>query len=206
MIQCQECSKQCENLRGWKSHMSRSHGGWSPEQLAQVAETVSSEQGATATGYQSFEDAASAVASGILENEPKEPKARKPRVTKAQKQASQELQAKFSAMRGQFADGIMRILDTMLQVSMELDPMSPLERSAMKDSLEFPLEVLNIEFQVEPMNVNLTSFWWTLIMPLSMFAMILVNRTIGPLLKGDKKDDKATKESAGTAVENPSSV
>lgn len=33
---CPKCGKQCERLRGLKSHMTREHGGWTDEELARA--------------------------------------------------------------------------------------------------------------------------------------------------------------------------
>ena len=200
---CPECGFEAKNLRGWKMHMSKSHDGYTDAQLAEVAESASSEQGAAAAGYPDFESAAAAIASGVANptDTPTDRPKRKPRATSAQKQASLEVQQRFDAMRGKFSEVLAKICNVILTQSMELDPMTPDESKAMKEALEFPLQILNVQIDVEPLNVSLTSFWVTLIVPISMFLTLVIPRAMG--ITGKEKADVRTtgQEGAQTAVQ-----
>lgn len=194
-MQCHECNFEPSSLRGWKLHMTKTHGGYTEQQLARIAEDASSEQGAAASGYGSFEEAAAAVAAGAAEPAPDEPKkARRPRTSKSQKEASVALQGEFDSMRGKFSEAIVGILNNVLQQSMDMEPMDSKEVAAMKQAVEFPFRAMNVEFAIQPLNVQLTSFWYTLTIPALMFLSIVLGRAMMPGEKGE--NDHASK--AGT--------
>lgn len=182
MIQCPDCSSEFESLRGWKRHMSMTHGGWTEDQVAKIAENLSSEQGAVATGFQSFEEAEAALSSSQVDTEEEKP--RKRRATKTQKEVSGELKKKFDAVCGSLAEIAVSSIDSLLTSSFQSEPMTESEKKSIKEAIEFPLVALNTQIEVEPVNVTITSWKSTLIVPVVAILAVVLSHLFSMPLKG----------------------
>lgn len=183
-------------LQGWKKHMTRNHGGYTEEQLAIAGSMLPLKTGAGGDPAQGeFE----AMRSGAPETEggeftapvdigtglPAEPSTDDAKPNKATRKLSGEMKA----MKKNFADQIPKIISVMAASKGPEWGLDSEEQGMVAEACNSMLTVLDIEFNFQPINMQLNSPFWALLFPIMVLALIFAKK--GAKNAGKEKDDIA---------------
>lgn len=195
-FQCPHCSYAPASIQGWKSHMSRSHGGWNLKQLEESGgEPTARDRARALSGYQSLAEVKAAAPE--LEGTPAPTSAiasRKPRITREEAEKAERVRLARERIGGVICDKAARS-PYRLWAALAGDPslkLSDEEALEMKQAYEQLAEGLGADF---------TLWYFALLAVLAVNADCIAAR-IGPTPteglrsaggpKAEKKgDDKA---------------
>jgi len=150
---CKRCEKVCKNLRGWKTHMSAAHGGFSEEELSEIASGSS--------GESNVKERMSAFASQFSDDE--KPENSKPNGSQ-----------KVIGIDQPSVDNVKRVKATPKKLKKILGgiPAKILEqaktvlddedREALDEASEFLADCFGFEFSVPESKITVESRWWAL--------------------------------------------
>jgi len=174
------CNRDADTVRGWKVHMTRQHSEYTQEQLQQV---LGASGGNTEEGRSQFlaelereGDApgalGDAVASPTKDNPtPTDPAPEKTVALKTDA-TGKKLSAKFNKFKTRLADQFPKAIDAALKDKGSEWQMDESDRGILTESIESCFEVLDIEFKVAPINMQLSNPLWVLLLP--VLALLLV--------------------------------
>lgn len=174
------CDFDSETLRGWKLHMTKTHDGYTDQELIKATANASSEQGAAATGFKNFAEAEVAVQSDQGEKIPTEkiPAGRKGRESKRSRELNADFTLRMAEGKKYLAETLARFVSFAAE-SAELDPMNDAETQLLRRAFEFPLEIFQINFAPQMRQQELTNPLFALLVPLSALLTISINRFLG---------------------------
>jgi hypothetical protein len=183
------CESPFSTPRGWKGHMTRQHGEYTQEQLAAALGAVApdSEAGrALFLSEGSVTDDSGATPNVEVVNEEEEAKTKKLKTDAAAK----KLSAKFNKFQEKITERLTEALSNSVKEKGPEWAMSDEDRELFAESLENCFEVLDVQFNITPINATLTNPLWVLLLPLMVLALIFGPKAMKNLPK--EKTDAAT--------------
>lgn len=181
-------------IRGWKKHMSLRHGSYSEEQLNELL------GGARKTPEEGKAEFLGEVDSPpeTLQPEP-EPAAPTAEATKSMRTeaVSRKLSGRMNKFKKTVAEKIPQILSNAVKDQGAEWQLSESDSELLAEATENSLDVLEVDFQVQPISKTLTSPWWALIFPMMALLMIFIPKlpAITAALKAKQEEEKARAES-----------
>lgn len=188
-MQCPNCPFDSGSPGGWKRHMTMMHGGWSDEQLAEAGAftldasgargngkaAMSEAEGSHLMGEESFDSYASKLPSDAsgLETETTEERQPTPEEDAQAERAFRRLQmpkkmrAEMRKLKKKISEDLPEFFFNRQAEKMEQPEwkLTKDEKDAISDSVNMVLEVLDIDFAIEPVAMTLTSIWWVIAYP-----------------------------------------
>jgi hypothetical protein len=93
------------------------------------------------------------------------------------KKLSKKMKATIEQFREMFTDGIAAwFTNQAIATGRPEWALEPKDAALIGDSVGFVLDVLDIDIDIEPIDVEITSPWWTLLYPLAAFGIVFFRR------------------------------
>ena len=172
------CEKIYPTIRGWKGHLTRTHGGFDETQLAAIVgaappdtergrELFLSEAEGTPTNKEAGESSGAQDNSGGLPPQPDTVNIKK-----------EQMARKFSARMNKFKEKLAaRLTQGINLIAVDKSPewaLSEDDEKLFSESLENCFEILDIDFQIKPVQKTLENPLWVLALPLAALLMIFL--------------------------------
>jgi hypothetical protein len=103
---------------------------------------------------------------GPVTDSPAEIKKRRVKMSKEMRKAMNKLKKNISDYPSMFFDARSK-----QHPEWQLDKN---EKETLRESIEFALEILDIEFEIEAISITLTSIWWIIAYPIAVFGMMFL--------------------------------
>jgi hypothetical protein len=181
-IACPKCppgARKMASLGGLKKHMTQTHGGWTKDDLNNIGTGA---EGAAVTGEENFQGYAAKqpenAADAYRIPDPADPVAvAKDAAAKQAERTQKRIRAGMDGLKHTIAEAIPLAGVEFMVNNYGEDWKIPKDKlKPIVEALEGMAEALGVEFQVEPMNVQLRSKWWLFLWPiLAAFGVVAVH-------------------------------
>jgi hypothetical protein len=189
------CGWTGKSLRGWKTHMAGKHGGWSQDELAEIAGNVAHSPDSLKAR---MEQTAQEVGNGgveVIGPVPDSPEVAQPTPQMAQvvemppPKPAKTVKATPRRLQKILSDIPAKMLES---TGMKLDEE---DREAMQEAGEFLADVFGIEFKVEESNYVVTNRLWAFVWVFGVVAVVWIKHNMPKFMKAmadgvKKKEDK----------------
>lgn len=189
-IVCKTCGKKCANLRGWKAHNSAAHGGYTEQDLADIAGT-SSEQPDVKSRMSAFADMLpengreQSKADAEYDDTPPIPDAPSIPSGKRIKATPKKLKKVIGSIPAKFFEA----------AHIELDSE---DRDALEEAAEFLSEIFGVEFSVPESKYQVQSRWMAFLWVAGIMALIFFKHKSAAVFAAVKGTDKSEQEPSDT--------
>jgi len=187
-IICKDCGKVCKNLRGWKTHMTGAHGGFSKAEMQDVAGVPSGEFNtkqrmadfATQFGGPKDDEEVEIAGDGSFKPKSKVTEMPPPDNTRRIKATPKKLKKILGGIPA-------KILEEM-KITLDGE-----DHDALDEAAEFLADCFGFEFSVPESKVTVESRWWALLWVGGITALIYFKHRSGVVFQmmkemGDDKD------------------
>lgn len=166
-FQCPQCElKSFTTLRGWKSHMSREHGGYDESDVAQALSGAESSEGGVEQRMRTFAASIpSAAEEEVVEGPPSSGQEQPPPTTAPRVRTVKATPKKLKKILGAIPTKILEATD------IELDDE---DRQALDEAGEFLTDIFGVEFEVDQQKKVLHSRFWAIVWVAGVAVLIYV--------------------------------
>lgn len=170
------CKRPAESPKGWKTHMTRQHGTYSAEQLAAaVGGVVPGANGGRELFLSEVQDTAPG---GSPESTEVRGEGAPPPQDNTVNIKKEQMARKFSARMNKFKEKLAaRLTQGVNLIAVDKSPdwaLSEDDEKLFSESLENCFEILDIDFQIRPVQKTLENPLWVLALPLAALLMIFL--------------------------------
>ena len=178
-FQCPECDRQpFPTIKGWKSHMTRTHSGFTSEQLNEAM--GGNNEGVALSGANSLEDEIAnlplteedAAAQSILSEQERRVATEQQReVSKEARAAAKRIRLKFDNLKKKVSTDVPEQIFKYGGIEMDAE-----QKQWLGESIETSFDVFGINFEVEPLNFTVRNPLWVLLYPVLVIAFIVASK------------------------------
>ncbi len=199
-----ECPRGCKaqggkpiaaSIRGWKKHMTRQHGGYDEAELAAIVGAVppDAERGREQFLSEAESQQDTSQTTGKIEGEAQSSESGRPASPNTVNIKKEQMARKFSARMNKFKEKLAaRLTQGINLIAIDKSPDWALNEDDEKlfaESLENCFEILDIDFQIRPVQKTLENPLWVLALPLVALLMIFLPKIMKAAMQKDKEDE-----------------
>jgi hypothetical protein len=167
-VKCVQCEKVCASLAGWKSHMSRAHGGWDESDLQAVLGGNSGSEESVKERMNAFADSLPG-AGGVSDTSGPASETGTPSVTPAPiPPIERRVRATPKKLKKVLGGIPAKLLE---EAKVEIDAE---DRDALDEAGEFLADIFGVEFSVPESKVVVESRWWAIAWVAGITGLIFV--------------------------------
>lgn len=210
--QCPKCdTTRIHTIKGWKTHMTRAHGGYKEHDLDKVLGTTLPADD-TGQGKMAF----LAEMEG-LDTPPKDTQVEKPPTPptgqEAQKTAelktdavARRMSGKLNKFKKNLAEKIPKVLNKAIKDKGPEWQLDTEDSELLAESVENCFEILDLEFRITPISLVLQNPLWVLLLPLTVLLLIFSGKTIQNRPKAPEEAKAAEEAPVDTKTESTEGV
>jgi len=185
MANIYECPQGCKaqggqpiaaTVRGWKKHMTRNHGGYNQDQLDAILATMAPNAEAGKAEFLAAGDVMEFPGPAKTEATAATPE--KETTSIKTDAAAKRLSAKMNKFKKSIADKIPQAVNGALKDKGPEWQMTEDDRAMLSESFENCLEVLDVDFQIQPIGMVLSNPLWVLLLPILTLLLIFGMKAI----------------------------
>ena len=185
-----ECPEGCKatngqpiaaTVRGWKMHMTRSHGGWTEDQLKALVDVGAGTP--SSGGKEAFlreGEESEKLAEAPIEGAPKStPEQEAQKVVALKTDAmGKKFNAKLNKMKSKIAEALPKALSKAVEEKGPEWALNDDDTALLAESVENCFDVLDIDFKITPFSTVLSNPLWVLILPLLACVLVFAPKAI----------------------------